>query len=288
MSRTLSRRRFILETIGVSISASKLLGAMRAAAQDVPSLINYQGRLTDPSGVPKSGMFAMEFTVVDGGGSSLGWTEMQSVQVDNGFFNVQLGSVTPFPSGLFTGAPTDSFGPVRFLEVVVDGETLVPNRRIVSAAYSLTVEAGPTGPTGDAGATGPTGPTGDTGPTGPSGGTGPTGPTGGTGATGATGGTGPTGPTGDTGPTGGTGPTGATGDTGPAGPTGDTGGTGPTGGTGATGPTGPTGSTGDTGPTGGTGATGPTGGTGPTGPTGDTGPTGPTGDTGPTGPIGAA
>jgi collagen triple helix repeat protein len=281
MFRNLSRRRFLLETIGVTASFSKLFGIARAmAATDVPTLINYQGRLTDPSGVPKNGSFTMKFTVVDAGGSSLGWTETQSVSVQNGFFDVQLGSVTPFPNGLFVGAPTDSFGPVRFLQVMVNGETLAPNRRITSSAYALTVEPGPTGNTGPAGAagatgaTGPTGPTGASGLTGPTGGTGPTGATGLTGATGPTGATGLTGPTGPTGATGSTGLTGPTGPTGPTGTTGDTGPTGPTGGTGFTGPTGPTGGTGFTGPT------GPTGATGPTGPTGDTGPTGPTGPAG--------
>jgi hypothetical protein len=283
MFRNLSRRRFLLETIGVSASFSKLFGIARAmAATDVPTLINYQGRLTDPSGVPKTGSFTMKFTVVDAGGSSLGWTETQSVSVQNGFVDVQLGSVTPFPNGLFVGAPTDSFGPVRFLQVMVNGETLVPNRRITSSAYALTVEPGPTGGTGPAGATGATGPTGASGLTGSTGATGPSGPTG------ATGPTGDTGPIGATGSTGLTGPTGATGPTGPTGGTGFTGPTGPTGGTGFTGPTGPTGPTGGTGFTGPTGPTGGTGFTGPTGPTGDTGPTGPTGDTGPTGPIGAA
>ncbi|MDX2168192.1 MAG: hypothetical protein SF182_14045, partial [Deltaproteobacteria bacterium] len=258
----MSRRRFILETIGVSLSFSKLFGIARAAAADVPNLINYQGRLTDPSGVPKNGSFTMKFTVVDGGGSSLGWTETQTVAVEDGFFNVQLGSVTPFPSGLFTGAPSDSYGPLRYLQVMVNGETLVPNRRITSAAYSLTVEPGPAGPSGATGATGPTGPTGASGLTGASGGTGPTGPTG---ASGSAGSTGPTGPTGASGPTGPTGDAGLTGATGP---------TGPTGGTGFTGPTGPTGDAGLTGATGPTGPTGGTGFTGPTGPTGDAGLTG--------------
>ncbi len=210
MFRSLTRRRFILETVGVTIAFPRLFGATRAAAADVPMLINYQGRLTDPSGVPKDGTFTMKFTVVDATDAPLGWTETQMVQVDDGFFNVQLGSVTPFPDGLFVGPPSDAFGPARFLQVMVDGETLVPNRRITSAAYALTVEAGPTGPAGAMGLTGPTGPSGATGPTGPLGPTGPTGPLGPTGPTGPfTGFTGPgvTGP-GDTGATGPTGPTG--------------------------------------------------------------------------------
>lgn len=46
--------------------------------------------------------------------------------------------MTPFPGGLFTGAPVDAAGPLRFLEVTVNGETLSPNRRIISSPYALT------------------------------------------------------------------------------------------------------------------------------------------------------
>ena len=124
-----------------------------------------------------------------------------------------LGSVTPFPADLFTSGQTDAYGPVRFLEVTVSGETLSPNIRIVSAAWAIGTVAGPKGDTGAAGPTGPTGPGGPTGPTGFLGATGPTGPAG----------FGPTGPTGAFGPTGIAGPLGSTGPTGPVGPTGSQG-----------------------------------------------------------------
>ncbi len=287
MEREYNRRRFIGEGIVLTLSFSRLFDALDLLAADAPRLLTYQGRLTGPGGAAKNGTFEMIFRIMDAedlGATALPalspWTEIHpAVQVKNGFFSVQLGSITPLSSSLFAGPPADDIGPLRFLEVTVDGETLSPNMRIVSSAYSLVAEEasgkrGPTGPKGDKGSKG------DTGADGKQGKRGPTGPTGSQGTQGQSGSTGPTGPEGKTGPTGATGASGA-GATGPAGPTGATGVTGPAGSTGATGPTGPTGMMGATGPTGPIGDTGPTGPTGPAGgATGVTGPTGPTGVTG--------
>jgi Collagen triple helix repeat (20 copies) len=254
MFRKRTRREFILESGAAALSISPFFGALRAFAVPTgptgpvnePPFINYQGRLTDPLGVPSNGPFTMDFAIWNAqtGGTSL-WTQgPQSVTVTNGFFSVDLG---PFTKEVFLYSGSEvpsSAGPSRWLEVTVSGQILTPRHRVTSAAYALIVEPGPTGPTG-AGVTGSTGPTGSTGATGV------TGPTGATGTTGTTGATGPTGATGATGLTG------TTGATGPTGPTGDTGATGPTGPTGSQGPTGPQGPT-PTGPQGPTGATGST------------------------------
>jgi predicted outer membrane repeat protein len=105
-----------------------------------PRLLNYQGRLTDPAGNPLTATVTMAFAIVDGGGTPLGgWSESHSVAVDNGSFSVLIG-LTPFPAGLFTGPPEDAHGPLRFLAVTINGEPLLPNRRIVSVPYALTVE----------------------------------------------------------------------------------------------------------------------------------------------------
>lgn len=121
-----------------------LAGAARA---QVPNLLNYQGRLTDPSGNPSNGAFTMTFAMYDAvsGGNPLPsgspWAETQNVTVTDGSFNVLLGSVTALPSNLFQGGPLDASGPLRFLQVTINGEALTPRRRIVSAAYVLS--AGP-------------------------------------------------------------------------------------------------------------------------------------------------
>ncbi len=209
-----SRRDFLKRSIVWTIGTSWVGAALDAYAQ-APQLLNYQGRLTDANGAPRNGSFPMSFAIL-GGTSS--WSEAQTVSVANGFFSVLLGSITPFPADLFTSGQTDAYGPVRFLEVTVSGETLSPNIRIVSAAWAIGTVAGPKGDTGDAGPKGPTGPSGPTGTAGPTGPTGPagfgqTGPTGALGPTGIAGFVGPTGPTGAAGfgPTGPTGPTGSQG-----------------------------------------------------------------------------
>lgn len=197
-----TRRDFLKRSVVWTIGTTWVGSALDALAQ-APQLLNYQGRLTDANGAPRNGSFPMSFAIL-GGTSS--WSEAQTVNVANGFFSVLLGSVTPFPADLFTSGQTDAYGPVRFLEVTVSGETLSPNIRIVSAAWAIGTVAGPKGDTGGAGPTGPTGPTGVVGPTGPTGSAefGPTGPAGVFGPTGPTGaaGFGPTGPTGPVGPTG--------------------------------------------------------------------------------------
>jgi hypothetical protein len=201
-----SRRDFLKRTLLWTIGTSWVGAALDAFAQ-APQLLNYQGRLTDPSGAPRNGSFSMGFTIL-GGTSS--WSETQTVNVANGFFSALLGSVTPFPADLFTSGQTDAFGPLRYLRVSVNGETLSPDIRIVSAAWAIGTVAGPAGPTGPYGPTGVAGPTGPTG----AGGFGPTGPTGPAGFDGPIG---PTGPTGPSGIAGFAGPTGATGLVGPTG-----------------------------------------------------------------------
>src|SRR6266540_5034136 len=67
-------------------------------AQSVPSLINYQGRLTDQAGAPlASGSYGIQFrlwdsptgTVADG----LIWAQQQNITIQpNGVFNVTLGA----------------------------------------------------------------------------------------------------------------------------------------------------------------------------------------------------
>ncbi len=295
---TTSRRGFLERSLVWTLSTSWVGNALEGWGQAAPLLLNYQGRLTDPAGNPRNGTFTMSFRIVDAGGASLGWTETQGgVVVTTGFFSVLLGKTTPLSAALFQGPPLDSYGPARFLEVTVGGETLAPNIRIVSAAWAIATTGGPAGPTGPAGSAGPTGPvgsgfTGAAGPTGPAGGgpTGAAGPTGTAGPTGpaGAGGSGSAGPKGDTGAAGPAGPTGA-GSTGAVGPTGPAGlgATGAKGDTGFAGPTGPAG-IGSTGAKGDTGAFGPTGpiGIGSTGAKGDTGAIGPTGSQGPTGPQG--
>ncbi len=144
VSRALHRRGSLTRRYLSVVAVALLLSAPPfVVAADVPMLLNYQGNLVAPDGTPKSGQYSIEFAVYDAvsDGNQLPaagpWGETQSVQVADCVFNVLLGSVTSLPPTPFDGGPSDSAGPLRFLEVVVEGETLSPRHRIVSVAYAL-------------------------------------------------------------------------------------------------------------------------------------------------------
>ncbi|PNU18791.1 hypothetical protein C2E25_15780 [Geothermobacter hydrogeniphilus] len=100
--------------------------------QAAPNLINYQGVLTDSTGAPitNAGQ-AMTFRLYDAatGGTKL-WEEARTVAVQNGSYSLLLGSVTPFPAGLFQN---DNL----WLEIVVGGEVLGARQQLTSVPYAL-------------------------------------------------------------------------------------------------------------------------------------------------------
>lgn len=102
-----------------------------AAWSSVPSLISYQGVLTDGAGtaVP-NGSYSITFSLydVDTGGAAL-WTETKSVFVTGGIFNVTLGTQTslnlPFDTTYWLGVSVDG------------GDELVPRRILTTSPYSM-------------------------------------------------------------------------------------------------------------------------------------------------------
>jgi hypothetical protein len=102
-----------------------------SAVLAVPSLINYQGKLTDSGGNPLNGTFTMTFLLyqVSTGGSHI-WSEPQTVMVTDGIYSVQLGTTNPLDVSYFSN---DSL----YLEVVVGDETLSPRQRLTSTAFAM-------------------------------------------------------------------------------------------------------------------------------------------------------
>lgn len=316
------RARTLRRLVQAAVASTALaLGGVAAAA--VPSTITHQGRLFDPGGAAINGTVSLHFAIYASasGGAPL-WTETHSVTLDEGYYSVAVGSVVPFPAGLFDGS-------TRYFGLAVGGDPeMTPRTEMVSVPYALVagdatgdihptsvsipgfglvIDAngnwvgsptgleGPQGPMGPAGAQGPQGPQGVQGPAGPQGPQGPVGPTGAQGPVGATGAAGaqgaqgvqgPVGPTGAQGVAGATGATGAQGPVGATGAAGTAGAVGPTGAQGSQGPVGPTGAAGAQGPVGPTGAAGAAGAVGPTGAAGAQGPVGPTGAAGAAGAVG--
>jgi hypothetical protein len=104
-----------------------------ALADDVASGINYQGRLTDPGGVPLNGTYTMRFIVydADAGGSAVYNSGNLNIQVQNGLFNVKL----DVDQAEFNGQ-------ALWLSIVVDGETLSPRQEILPAPYAMSLRPG--------------------------------------------------------------------------------------------------------------------------------------------------
>ena len=110
-------------------AACTWLAPVDAAA--APAEIGYQGRLTDAAGHPLAGSVALGFALfADAEGGEALWSEAQpGVTVNEGVFHVALGSASPLPPSLFERD-------VLWLEVTVDGETLAPRQRLLSAPYA--------------------------------------------------------------------------------------------------------------------------------------------------------
>ena len=111
------------------------------AAASTPSLMNYQGRLTDIAGNPLTGPYPIVFTIYDdsllSAPGNIKWQEIHGlVSVKDGLFNVILGAGTPpvpLTDGVFSGA-------ARYLGIKVASDPeIVPRTRLVSTSYSLRV-----------------------------------------------------------------------------------------------------------------------------------------------------
>lgn len=112
------------------------LQSLWLAGQSVPLSLNYQGKLNDSSGNPVNGVISIEFNIYDVavGGNPL-WTETFSmVSVNQGLFNVLLGSTVPIDPAVLSGAS-------RYLEIrVANDPPMTPRQRILSAAFAIRSE----------------------------------------------------------------------------------------------------------------------------------------------------
>ncbi len=125
-----------------------------AAAQSVPSLINYQGKLTDAAGnALAGGIYGVAFKIwtnkVQTSGEQLIWgQEFTNVIVLNGLFNVILGGGgNPVPGSLTNDLAGAFNGANRFIGLTVTKGTngapiaganeIVPRQQILSAPYAF-------------------------------------------------------------------------------------------------------------------------------------------------------
>jgi hypothetical protein len=104
------------------------------AAGEVPRLMNYQGVLTDPDGIPISGSHELTFRIYRSEGTAARalWEESYaSVDIKEGVFSVILGSVAPMRDDLFESGEL-------WLGVTVDGDQeIAPRTRITPVPWAL-------------------------------------------------------------------------------------------------------------------------------------------------------
>lgn len=103
------------------------------------NVINYQGYLTNGSGIPEDGVVDLTFSIWDaavGGTQRWGIESHIDVPVSRGVFNVGLGSLMP------GGIPVDTWDGDRYLEITVNGETLSPRELFTAVPIAHTVPDG--------------------------------------------------------------------------------------------------------------------------------------------------
>lgn len=110
---------------------SLLLATVGMAA--VPTLVNYQGRLTDTNGVPLTGSVAVDvalFAEAAGGvplySETIGNTELGA----NGVYSFAFGGEAGFSEALASGSAI-------WLEVIIDRVALSPRERVLAVPYAL-------------------------------------------------------------------------------------------------------------------------------------------------------
>ena len=119
--------------LGIAMMLFIMMIKLASAQNSVPQLINYQGYLTDSDGKAINGQYKVTFRLSKKptGISDFVWEEVHdSLTIENGMFNVLLGSVEMLVAEDLAGE--------RYLEVEMDGEPeMEPRMRLASVPYSF-------------------------------------------------------------------------------------------------------------------------------------------------------
>lgn len=134
-----SDRKKTMKRVGMLfISAILLIGFCYA---DLPRLMNYQGKLVSVSGTPVSGIRYFKFSLYTNATDVTPfWYEEQSVTIQKGYYSVQLGSQTAFPTWCdFSGSYYLGIN-IRSVTSNPWGSELLPRVRILPSPNSLAGE----------------------------------------------------------------------------------------------------------------------------------------------------
>jgi len=120
------------KTLAIGILAASAALCPALASAQVPQTLVHQGRLFDAAGMPLAGRQSITYRIYDAAsGGMLLWSETNMVTLDEGFFSVQLGGMTPFGASVFNGSS-------RFLAVAVGSDPeMTPREAVGSVPYAL-------------------------------------------------------------------------------------------------------------------------------------------------------
>ncbi|MEO7329969.1 MAG: hypothetical protein ABI193_15445 [Minicystis sp.] len=114
--------RSIARNLVALVVASGLTLVAAGASAGVPGTLIQQGRLYDANDAPIDATESVTFAIFTSvNGLTQVWSEAQQVTFDDGYFSVELASVTPFSAGVFDGSE-------RYLEITV-GSSWASSRR---------------------------------------------------------------------------------------------------------------------------------------------------------------
>lgn len=119
----------------IAVFCAVMLGfSVQMAIADIPGTINFQGRLTDTVGnAVTNGTYGVTFTLhyTAEGNSPTGWSEVQNVTTERGYFNIALGSNNPLSSL--------NFNYPYYLEIQVagDAQPMYPRQPLSSVPYAM-------------------------------------------------------------------------------------------------------------------------------------------------------
>ncbi len=121
------------KTIVTIFSILVLAVFITTSIAEIPNVIKCQGRVTDDAGLPITGSESLKFKIYGSaaGDDSLWSSGFQTVQIDDGLFNYDLGLMVSLPQDLFSVSP-------RYLGITVGADLeMSPRVEMTSSAFSF-------------------------------------------------------------------------------------------------------------------------------------------------------
>lgn len=116
------------------VTVLMVLSVLTLIGQNSPTVINYQGFLTDSENSQINGSHELSFRIYETEQSAdFIWEESKVVEIVNGYFHTQLGSINPIEQSIFSE-------PDRWLGISVDVDNeMLPRIHFASVAYAMNV-----------------------------------------------------------------------------------------------------------------------------------------------------